>query len=219
MPCGTASRLQHRTGAYGRANGTRRAVAPPCFASGSRSNADGADTFREPRPIGYDGWLTVEAFSRCSPDFASKTRVWRSLRTVPRRSIAKPMTSCGRIGGRPARISRGPIASADFAPDKAAGWPADPKNWTHVQQSLAGSPAGCTWGQSHHRCRVVQREQRSDPMISIARHDARHGGKHGAGSRLLFLLGACFLGDLFRRCSLLRLFRLLRHVVLSIWVT
>jgi D-psicose/D-tagatose/L-ribulose 3-epimerase len=28
---------------------------------------------------GYDGWLTIEAFGRASPEFAAKTRVWREL--------------------------------------------------------------------------------------------------------------------------------------------
>jgi D-psicose/D-tagatose/L-ribulose 3-epimerase len=28
---------------------------------------------------GYDGWLTIEAFSRASPEFAARTRVWRDL--------------------------------------------------------------------------------------------------------------------------------------------
>jgi D-psicose/D-tagatose/L-ribulose 3-epimerase len=28
---------------------------------------------------GYDGWLTIEAFGRASPEFAARTRVWRDL--------------------------------------------------------------------------------------------------------------------------------------------
>ncbi len=31
------------------------------------------------RGIGYDGWLTVEAFGRALPDLAAATRVWRDL--------------------------------------------------------------------------------------------------------------------------------------------
>jgi D-psicose/D-tagatose/L-ribulose 3-epimerase len=36
-------------------------------------------TFETLRRAGYDGWLTIEAFSRASPDFAFKTRVWRNF--------------------------------------------------------------------------------------------------------------------------------------------
>jgi D-psicose/D-tagatose/L-ribulose 3-epimerase len=36
-------------------------------------------TFAALRRNGYDGWLTIEAFSRAAPDFAAKTRVWREF--------------------------------------------------------------------------------------------------------------------------------------------
>jgi D-psicose/D-tagatose/L-ribulose 3-epimerase len=36
-------------------------------------------TFQGLRRIGFDGWLTIEAFGRSAPDFASKTRVWREF--------------------------------------------------------------------------------------------------------------------------------------------
>jgi D-psicose/D-tagatose/L-ribulose 3-epimerase len=36
-------------------------------------------TLRALRGIGYDGWLTVEAFGRALPDLAAATRVWRDL--------------------------------------------------------------------------------------------------------------------------------------------
>ena len=53
-----------------------------------RGHVPWTETFRELRRIGYDGWLTVEAFSTSAPDFAAKTRVWRefadSLETIYR---------------------------------------------------------------------------------------------------------------------------------------
>src|SRR4029078_12968126 len=38
-----------------------------------------AETFKTLREIGYDGWLTVEAFGRALPALAAATRVWRDL--------------------------------------------------------------------------------------------------------------------------------------------
>lgn len=38
-----------------------------------------AEIFVTLREIGYDGWLTVEAFGRALPDLAAATRVWRDL--------------------------------------------------------------------------------------------------------------------------------------------
>jgi len=35
------------------------------------------------RRSGYDGWLTIEAFGRSSPDFAAKTCVWREFAPDP----------------------------------------------------------------------------------------------------------------------------------------
>jgi D-psicose/D-tagatose/L-ribulose 3-epimerase len=37
------------------------------------------ETFRALRKINYDGWLTIEAFSRALPDLAAATKVWRDL--------------------------------------------------------------------------------------------------------------------------------------------
>ncbi|MFO0929382.1 MAG: sugar phosphate isomerase/epimerase [Gemmataceae bacterium] len=37
------------------------------------------ETFRALRKVGYDGWLTIEAFGRALPDLAAATRVWRDL--------------------------------------------------------------------------------------------------------------------------------------------
>jgi D-psicose/D-tagatose/L-ribulose 3-epimerase len=37
------------------------------------------ETFQALRKVGYDGWLTIEAFGRALPDLAAATRVWRDL--------------------------------------------------------------------------------------------------------------------------------------------
>ena len=37
------------------------------------------ETFRELRKMNYDGWLTIEAFSRLLPEIAAATRVWRDF--------------------------------------------------------------------------------------------------------------------------------------------
>ena len=37
------------------------------------------ETFRSLRAIGYDGWLTIEAFGRALPDLAAATKVWRDF--------------------------------------------------------------------------------------------------------------------------------------------
>jgi D-psicose/D-tagatose/L-ribulose 3-epimerase len=37
------------------------------------------ETFRALKEVGYDGWLTIEAFGRALPDLAAATKVWRDL--------------------------------------------------------------------------------------------------------------------------------------------
>ena len=37
------------------------------------------ETFKTLREVGYDGWLTIEAFGRALPALAAATRVWRDL--------------------------------------------------------------------------------------------------------------------------------------------
>jgi D-psicose/D-tagatose/L-ribulose 3-epimerase len=37
------------------------------------------ETFEALRGIGYDGWLTVEAFGNFLPNLAAATRIWRPL--------------------------------------------------------------------------------------------------------------------------------------------
>jgi D-psicose/D-tagatose/L-ribulose 3-epimerase len=41
------------------------------------------ETFSALKGIGYDGWLTVEAFGRALPELAAATRVWRDLFDEP----------------------------------------------------------------------------------------------------------------------------------------
>lgn len=38
-----------------------------------------AETFKTLHEIGYDGWLTIESFSRVLPELAAATRVWRDF--------------------------------------------------------------------------------------------------------------------------------------------
>ena len=37
------------------------------------------DTFRALHDVGYDGWFTIEAFSRVDPDFAAAVHIWRDF--------------------------------------------------------------------------------------------------------------------------------------------
>jgi len=41
------------------------------------------DTFRSLRMIGYDGWLTIESFSRLDPEFAAAIHIWRDFARDP----------------------------------------------------------------------------------------------------------------------------------------
>lgn len=42
-------------------------------------HVDFAAVFRALREVGYDGWMTVEAFGSALPDLAAATRIWRPL--------------------------------------------------------------------------------------------------------------------------------------------
>lgn len=42
-----------------------------------------ADTFAALKAVGYDGWMTIEAFGRALPDLAAATKVWRDLFPSP----------------------------------------------------------------------------------------------------------------------------------------
>lgn len=42
-----------------------------------------AESFRTLRKIGYDGWLTIEAFGRALPALAAATKIWRDLFPTP----------------------------------------------------------------------------------------------------------------------------------------
>jgi D-psicose/D-tagatose/L-ribulose 3-epimerase len=48
-----------------------------------RGNIPWADTFAAIRSIGYDDWLTIEAFGRGLPDLAAATKVWRDFAESP----------------------------------------------------------------------------------------------------------------------------------------
>lgn len=44
-----------------------------------RGHVDFARTFRALKAVGYDNWLTIEAFGHALPDIAAATKVWRPL--------------------------------------------------------------------------------------------------------------------------------------------
>ncbi|WP_425417155.1 sugar phosphate isomerase/epimerase family protein [Oricola indica] len=48
-----------------------------------RGNIDWSATFEAIRSIGYDDWLTIEAFGRGLPDLAAATKVWRDFAESP----------------------------------------------------------------------------------------------------------------------------------------
>ena len=48
-----------------------------------KGHIDWPATFKALRSAGYDGWLTIEAFSRALPDLAAATRVWRDFFSSP----------------------------------------------------------------------------------------------------------------------------------------
>jgi D-psicose/D-tagatose/L-ribulose 3-epimerase len=48
-----------------------------------RGNIPWTETFDAIRQVGYDGWLTIEAFGRGLPDLAAATKVWRDFAESP----------------------------------------------------------------------------------------------------------------------------------------
>ena len=48
-----------------------------------RGHVPWADTFSALKQIGYDGWLTIEAFGRGLPELAAATRIWRDVSESP----------------------------------------------------------------------------------------------------------------------------------------
>ena len=48
-----------------------------------RGHAQIAGTIRALKALGYDGWLTIEAFGRGVPELAAATRVWRDFFASP----------------------------------------------------------------------------------------------------------------------------------------
>ncbi|MDZ7690819.1 MAG: hypothetical protein U5K69_06735 [Balneolaceae bacterium] len=44
----------------------------------ARGMCPGRKTFSTLEEIGYEGWLTIEAFTRDDPDFANSINVWRA---------------------------------------------------------------------------------------------------------------------------------------------
>src|SRR5438445_112251 len=60
---------------------TRSAPMRQCGSSGTpgTGHVHWDETFKTLRQVGYDGWLTIEAFGRALPDLAAATKVWRDL--------------------------------------------------------------------------------------------------------------------------------------------
>lgn len=69
-----------------------------------RGNIPWAETFEAIRTVGYDGWLTIEAFGRGLPDLAAATKVWRDFAESPeavyRDGFAHVVSHLQRVGLR-----------------------------------------------------------------------------------------------------------------------
>ena len=48
-----------------------------------RGHAPCRETIRKLKALGYDNWLTIEAFGGSLPDLAAATRVWRDFFSSP----------------------------------------------------------------------------------------------------------------------------------------
>ncbi|WP_218279952.1 sugar phosphate isomerase/epimerase family protein [Verrucomicrobium spinosum] len=48
-----------------------------------RGHAPCREAIRKLKGLGYDGWLTIEAFGGSLPDLAAATRVWRDFFSSP----------------------------------------------------------------------------------------------------------------------------------------
>jgi D-psicose/D-tagatose/L-ribulose 3-epimerase len=48
-----------------------------------KGHIDFASTFTALKQVGYDGWITIEAFGRALPPLAAATRVWRDFAPSP----------------------------------------------------------------------------------------------------------------------------------------
>ncbi len=63
------------------------------------------DTFATLSEVGYDGWMTIEAFGRALPDLAAATKVWRDLFPSPEDVYTKGITFIKeRLGGIGTRV-------------------------------------------------------------------------------------------------------------------
>lgn len=63
------------------------------------------DTFAALSDVGYDGWMTIEAFGRALPDLAAATKVWRDLFPTPEDVYTKGIAFIKeRLGGVGTRV-------------------------------------------------------------------------------------------------------------------
>ena len=66
--------LGHLAAAPGHDDQRARRDGPP-----GQGNVDWDTTFDTLKAVGYDGWLTVEAFGNFLPNLAAATKIWRPL--------------------------------------------------------------------------------------------------------------------------------------------
>ncbi|AWM36869.1 D-tagatose 3-epimerase [Gemmata obscuriglobus] len=63
------------------------------------------DTFTTLGEVGYDGWMTIEAFGRALPDLAAATKVWRDLFPTPEDVYTKGIKFIReQLGGKSTRV-------------------------------------------------------------------------------------------------------------------
>lgn len=63
------------------------------------------DTFAALGDVGYDGWMTIEAFGRALPDIAAATKVWRDLFAAPEDVYTKGIAFIrDQLGGLSTRV-------------------------------------------------------------------------------------------------------------------
>lgn len=65
------------------------------------------ETISALKHLGYDGWLTIEAFGKAVPELATATRVWRDFFRIRGRSILRVIATFANAGSQPRPLGRG----------------------------------------------------------------------------------------------------------------